>query len=215
MVALADMRRAGGDQRLGRILAARDAQLARARVRRVDEGAVALLRPEELVGDRLVDHAGDDLVVALEADRDGEVRHAVEEVGGAVERVDDPAVAAVALGLAAFLAEEAVVRPGGEQLLRSVRSARTSAWLTKSPGPFSEICRCSTSPKSRFIALAAAKAARIITVMVAERGASERRSGGPDRSRPGCIGARPTRATGCLGGDVRGRGSHQSFARSM
>jgi hypothetical protein len=44
--------------------------------------------------------------------------------------------------------------------------------------------------------LAAAKAARIITVIVAERGASERRSGGPERSRPGAIGARPTRATG-------------------
>src|SRR5262245_11784337 len=71
-----------------------------------------------------------------------------------------------------------------------------SAWLTKSPGPFSEICRYSTSPKSRFRLLAAAKAARIITVMVAERGASERRSGGPERSRPELSGARPMRATG-------------------
>src|ERR671912_913760 len=82
---------------------------------------------------------------------------------------------------------------------RTVRSALMSAWLTKSPGPFSEICRCSTSPKSRFRNFAAAKAARIITVMVAERGASERRSGGPERSRPGAIGARPTRATGWSG----------------
>src|SRR6266851_9018891 len=71
-----------------------------------------------------------------------------------------------------------------------------SAWLTKSPGPFSETWSCSTSPKSRLRLLAAAKAARIITVMVAERGASERRSGGPERSRPGAMGARPTRATG-------------------
>src|SRR5215468_2242913 len=82
---------------------------------------------------------------------------------------------------------------------RSVRSARRSAWLTKSPGPFSETCRFSTSPKSRLRLLAAAKAARIITVMVAERGASERRSGGPERSRPGLSGARPTRATGWSG----------------
>src|SRR5262245_20968742 len=82
---------------------------------------------------------------------------------------------------------------------RSVRSALMSAWLTKSPGPFSETCRFSTSPKSRFRLLAAAKAARIITVMVAERGASERRSGGPERSRPGLSGARPMRATGWSG----------------
>src|SRR5216684_680967 len=79
---------------------------------------------------------------------------------------------------------------------RTVRSALMSAWLTKSPGPFSETWSCSTSPKSRLRLLAAAKAARIITVMVAERGASERRSGGPERSRPGAMGARPTRATG-------------------
>src|SRR5262249_48498077 len=79
---------------------------------------------------------------------------------------------------------------------RSVRSARRSAWLTKSPGPFSETCRFSTSPKSRLRLLAAAKAARIITVMVAERGASERRSAGPERSRPELSGARPMRATG-------------------
>ena len=59
-----------------------------------------------------------------------------------------------------------------------------SARLTKSPGPFSETWSCSTSPKSRFSPLAAAKAARIITVMVAERAASDLRSGGPERSRP-------------------------------
>src|SRR6267154_2763991 len=81
---------------------------------------------------------------------------------------------------------------------RSVRSALMSAWLTKSPGPFSETCSCSTSPKSRFRFLAAAKAARIITVMVAERTARDRRSGGPARSRPGAMGARPTRATGLV-----------------
>src|SRR5436190_11119816 len=80
--------------------------------------------------------------------------------------------------------------------LRSVRSAMMSARLTKSPGPFSETWSCSTSPKSRFSSFAAAKAARIITVMVAERGASDLRSGGPERSRPMMSGPRPTRATG-------------------
>src|SRR5476649_3070509 len=71
-----------------------------------------------------------------------------------------------------------------------------SARLTKSPGPFSETWSCSTSPKSRFSALAAANTARIMTVMVAERTASDLRSGGPERSRPISSGPRPTRATG-------------------
>src|SRR6266851_2968307 len=93
-----------------------------------------------------------------------------------------------------------------ESSARSVRSALMSAWLTKSPGPFSETCSCSTSPKSRLRFLAAAKAARIITVMVAERTASERRSGGPERSRPGAMGARPTRATGLVRSLVRSLG---------
>ena len=40
------------------------------------------------------------------------MRNAVQEIGGAVERIDDPAVALVGAGVrAAFLAEEAVIRP--------------------------------------------------------------------------------------------------------
>ncbi len=117
LVALADIGNAGSDQGACRILAARHAQPARAGGRRVDVGAVALLGPEQLVGDRLVDHAGDDLAVALQPDRNVEMRHAVHEVVGAVERIDDPAVAAVALGLAEFFAEEAVFRPRALELL--------------------------------------------------------------------------------------------------
>src|SRR5476651_1937140 len=90
--------------------------------------------------------------------------------------------------------------------LRKVRSAMMSARLTKSPGPFSETWSCSTSPKSRFSDLAAAKQARIITVIVAERTASDLRSGGPDRSRPISSGPRPTRATGPLEGRRSGGG---------
>jgi hypothetical protein len=53
--------------------------------------------------------AGDDLALALEADGDGPMRDAVQEVGGAVERIDDPAVRAVdADDLAALFHEEAV-----------------------------------------------------------------------------------------------------------
>ena len=57
----------------------------------VEERALAFLGDEQLVGDRIVDEAGDDDAFALERDRDGEMRNAVQEVGGAVERIDDPA----------------------------------------------------------------------------------------------------------------------------
>ncbi len=46
------------------------------------------------------------------------MRHAVEEVGGAIERVDDPArLVRIALDLAAFLEQHAPVGPGVAQLL--------------------------------------------------------------------------------------------------
>ncbi|MNS96045.1 hypothetical protein D3C72_1303270 [compost metagenome] len=48
-------------------------------------------------------------MLALQAHRDGEVGHGVHEVGGAVDRVDDPGVRLVgAFDQTAFLAEEAV-----------------------------------------------------------------------------------------------------------
>ena len=75
-------------------------------------GALAALGDEQFVIGRIIDHAGDDGAVALERDRHREMRDAVQEIGGAVERIDDPAVASVgALVRAAFLAEEAVIRP--------------------------------------------------------------------------------------------------------
>ena len=63
---------------------------------------------------RLVIASGDVLEIVFDDQRDRHTddREAVEEVGRAVERVDDPAVAAVALGLAAFLAQEGVRRVG-------------------------------------------------------------------------------------------------------
>ena len=116
----------------------------------VEEGAGAALGDIEFVDDRIVDDAGDDLALALERQRDGEDRDAVEEIGGAVERIDDPAVGLVAAGdLAAFLGEEAVAGPRLGSSAISISSARWSAAETKSPGPFSETCRFSTSPKSR------------------------------------------------------------------
>ena len=46
------------------------------------------------------------------------MRDAVQEIGGAVERIDDPAMARIGAGArAAFLAEEAVIRPRLQKLL--------------------------------------------------------------------------------------------------
>ena len=120
--------------------------------------------------DRIVDQAGDDRALALEPDRDGELRDAVQEIGGAVERIDDPAVGLVgAVARAAFLAEKAVARAAPwSSSAYSVSSARRSAAVTKLAGPLSETCRFSTSPKSRLSARAALRAAAIITLRRAE-----------------------------------------------
>src|SRR3546814_12776155 len=64
----------------------------------VVEGSLALLGKEEVVLDRVVDQAGDHLAALLQGDGDGEVRQAVQEVGGAVEGIDDPAPPAVVAG---------------------------------------------------------------------------------------------------------------------
>ena len=87
-------------------------------------GALAPLGPEHLLGDRVVGHRGHHLTLAgdriapLQGDVDRELRDAVQEVGRAVQRVDDPAMLGVlALQLAAFLHQEAPVGPGARQFL--------------------------------------------------------------------------------------------------
>ncbi|CEG09415.1 hypothetical protein BN961_02841 [Afipia felis] len=98
------MRQAAGDHAILEFLAGGDAQ-----PRVVEEGALAALGDIEFFIAGIVDHAGDDRALALQGDRDRELRNAVQEVRGAVERVDDPCVALVgALAGAAFLAEEAI-----------------------------------------------------------------------------------------------------------
>jgi hypothetical protein len=72
----------------------------------------------------------------LHRDRHREVRDAVKEVGGAVERIDDPArLHRIALDLAAFFEQEAPVGPRRAQFVDQRRSARWSAIETKSAGP--------------------------------------------------------------------------------
>src|SRR5947209_11342117 len=56
-----------------------------------------------------------------------------------------------------------------ESSSNNVFSARLSAAVTKSPGPLTETCRFSTSPKSRFRPRPALSAAAVITFIRAER----------------------------------------------
>lgn len=108
------MRNAAADDAIREHAARGDAQAAI-----VEEGSAAALGGVKLVRRRIEDDAGDDLAVTLERDRHGEHRNAVQEVGRAVERIDDPAMRAVgALDLLIGLfAEEAVGRPCLQQLV--------------------------------------------------------------------------------------------------
>ena len=62
----------------------------------VDKRTAATLGCEQLIRDRVVDHAGNDIVTALKADRNGDMRNAVDEIGRTVDRIDDPAMLAIA-----------------------------------------------------------------------------------------------------------------------
>ena len=128
-----EKRDAGGEERLLDPPPARDAQPAA-----VEKGAGAAFGGVQLVVNGRVDDARERLAVALQRDRDGEVRNAVQEVRRAVERIDDPAVGGIAAGDRAV---SSISRPNaGRALLnsaRSVCSARLSALLTKSAGPSS------------------------------------------------------------------------------
>ncbi len=107
------MRQAAGDHRLVELLARGDAHALVVEVR-----ALALLGEEQVVIGRIVDEARDQLAFALKPDRHGEMRNAVQEVGGAVERIDDPDIGLVgAFARAAFLADEAVAGPRLGQFL--------------------------------------------------------------------------------------------------
>ena len=84
-------RDAGGEHRILQLAPGGDAQAPL-----VDEGADALLGPEHLIDRGGVDQAGRKFAAAIrqppfQPDADRPVRNAVQEVGGAVERIDHPA----------------------------------------------------------------------------------------------------------------------------
>ena len=59
-----------------------------------------------------MDQSGDDFALDFGGNRDGEMRHAVEEVGGAVQRIDDPArLGFAADDFAGFLHQQPPVGP--------------------------------------------------------------------------------------------------------
>ena len=78
----------------------------------VDLRAFAARGREQFLPQRIVDDAVFHAAAPLHGDRHSELRKAVQEIGGAVERIDDPdefAVCTAAVALAAFLGENRVI----------------------------------------------------------------------------------------------------------
>ena len=99
-------RKAGADQR-----AVEPEPLGHAQAPAVEQGADSSLGGEQLAAQR-VEHDADFRAAAVAAgDRDRELRETVQEIRGAVERVDDPGVV-VTRRRAALFGEEAVARVG-------------------------------------------------------------------------------------------------------
>jgi len=97
---------AGADQGAVHVLGAADADAAV-----VEGGAAAAGGTVQILGIGGVDHAVFQLALDLDADRHGVVGQTMQEVGGAVERIDDPQHFVVAV-LSAFLAQHGVLRIG-------------------------------------------------------------------------------------------------------
>ena len=95
-----------------------DADQRPRRVERLGEGQgdaverrrLAGAAAEELAADRRVDHAEAWMPALEQADRDRPLIVAAHEIGGAIDRVDDPEPPAAAVLATAFLAEDTVLR---------------------------------------------------------------------------------------------------------
>src|SRR5579863_9241444 len=110
---LAEMRNAAADQRLRKLAALRDPKATI-----VAEGALAFFSHVHFVGRGIVDHARDDLALALERDRNREHRYGVQKVGRRIERINMPGVSLVrALDPSALLHDEAIAWPRLGELL--------------------------------------------------------------------------------------------------
>src|SRR5436190_11160531 len=98
-------RKAGADERITETRQGGNADTAV-----VEEGAAALGRCEKLVARRVVDHRMRERAAMPDADRHAVLRKAMDEVGRAVERIDDPHVLRVGVRRARLLGEQPVIR---------------------------------------------------------------------------------------------------------
>jgi hypothetical protein len=98
------------------------------------------------------------------------MRDAVQKIRRAVEWVDDPAMPRIRpRRLAALLEEQPIARARPRQLCPQGATALRSAVETNSPGPLTDTCNCSTSPKSRIRPRAALSAAFAMTFRTGDR----------------------------------------------
>lgn len=81
----------------------------------IAECAAAAPGPEHLVMDRVVDDANLGAAIMDACQNHGPDRNACDEIGGAINRVDDPSEAGCACRRGVFLADDAVVGEGGGQ----------------------------------------------------------------------------------------------------
>ena len=101
MAWLADEGNAGGQDRLIQIAAGGDAKALVVQI-----GALALFGPEHLVADRIIGHTGHDHAVTFQRRCHRKMGDGVQEVGGAVERVNDPAKVITAFDDPGFFGED-------------------------------------------------------------------------------------------------------------
>ncbi len=124
-VSMTMVRQPARDDRVGKTLSAGDPDALL-----VKERTFAPFGNEHFLVRRIVDQTRYHGFFALECDRNGELWNAMQKIGGAIERIDDPGVGFVgALAMAAFFAEKAVARPclhqfGVERLLGAAIGGR-------------------------------------------------------------------------------------------
>lgn len=81
----------------------------------VQKRAVARLSSEELVPNRVIDRAYDELAVVLQPNGYREVRVAMGVIGGSIEGVDDPTIVGTSAGIASLFGENLMVRKAAPQ----------------------------------------------------------------------------------------------------
>src|SRR5437879_12619680 len=75
----------------------------------VQIGAFTSRGSEEFFCDRLINHSHHQLSILLKSNRDRKARVAMGKIGGAIERIDDPAMAPVALLSASLFRHDSVL----------------------------------------------------------------------------------------------------------